>query len=201
MLILFSIVIAYLIGSASFAILVSKLMRLDDPRTYGSQNPGATNVLRSGNKLAAILTLIGDAFKGWVAVWLAQHVLGLGAAGIACVAIVVFLGHLYPIFFRFQGGKGVATAAGVLLAISPALGLATLACWLLMAVVFRYSSLSALAASVFAPLFDLYLFGTHGNPIFWAVLAMSALLIWRHRANIQKLLAGQESKIGQKKQA
>ena len=201
MLILFSIVIAYLIGSASFAILVSKLMRLDDPRTYGSQNPGATNVLRSGNKLAAILTLIGDAFKGWVAVWLAQHVLGLGAAGIACVAIVVFLGHLYPIFFRFQGGKGVATAAGVLLAISPALGLATLACWLLMAVVFRYSSLSALAASVFAPLFDLYLFGTHGNPIFWAVLAMSALLIWRHRANIQKLLAGQERKIGQKKQA
>jgi acyl phosphate:glycerol-3-phosphate acyltransferase len=189
-------VVAYLIGSISFAVIVSSVMGLADPRSYGSGNPGATNVLRSGNKLAAILTLLGDAFKGWLAVWLAGHV-GFGPTGVALAAIAVFLGHLYPVFFRFQGGKGVATAAGVLLAIHPALGGATLLTWLIIAFFFRYSSLAALVAAVFAPLFDVFLFGP--SRISLAVAAMSALLIWRHRANISKLMAGKESRIGDKK--
>jgi acyl phosphate:glycerol-3-phosphate acyltransferase len=197
---LIAAVLAYLIGSISFAVVVSAVMGLADPRSYGSKNPGATNVLRSGNKIAAILTLLGDAFKGWIAVWLAQR-LGVSDVGVAWVAIAVFLGHLYPVFFRFQGGKGVATAAGVLLAIHPVLGLAVLATWLIIAFFFRYSSLAALCAAVFAPLFDVYLFGTAHNPQAWAVLAMSLLLIWRHRVNISNLLAGKESRIGQKKQA
>jgi acyl phosphate:glycerol-3-phosphate acyltransferase len=191
-------VVAYLIGSISFAVIVSATMGLADPRSYGSGNPGATNVLRSGNKLAAILTLVGDAFKGWLAVWLAGR-LGFGPTGIALAAIAVFIGHLYPIFFRFKGGKGVATAAGVLLAIHPVLGGATLLTWLIIAFFFRYSSLAALVAALFAPLFDVFLFGPSRISI--AVAAMSALLILRHRANIAKLLAGKESRIGEKKPA
>lgn len=197
--ILIATIAAYLIGSVSFAVVVSALMGLADPRSYGSKNPGATNVLRSGNRKAAILTLLGDAFKGWLAVWLVRHFGIGGELGVALAAIAVFLGHLYPIFFRFQGGKGVATAAGVLLAISPALGIATLLSWLVIAFCFRYSSFAALVAAVFAPIFDVYLFGTHDNPVAWAVLAMSVLLVWRHRANISKLLNGQESRIGEKK--
>ncbi|WP_250452188.1 glycerol-3-phosphate 1-O-acyltransferase PlsY [Caballeronia sp. ATUFL_M2_KS44] len=197
-------VVSYLIGSISFAVVVSSAMGLADPRSYGSGNPGATNVLRTGNKLAAILTLVGDAFKGWLPVWLVGHFgarFGLDATGLATVvalsAIAVFLGHLYPVFFRFQGGKGVATAAGVLLAVHPALGLATLLTWLIIAFFFRYSSLAALVAAVFAPFFQVFLFGP--SRISLAVLAMSALLVWRHRANISKLLAGKESRIGDKK--
>ncbi|HLX02070.1 MAG TPA: glycerol-3-phosphate 1-O-acyltransferase PlsY [Trinickia sp.] len=198
--ILIATVAAYLIGSVSFAVIVSAAMGLADPRSYGSKNPGATNVLRSGNKKAAILTLIGDAFKGWLAVWLVARYgphFGLDDSAIALAAIAVFLGHLYPIFFKFKGGKGVATAAGVLLAIHPVLGLATALTWLIIAFFFRYSSLAALCAAVFAPLFDIFLFGE--NRVAWAVFAMSALLIWRHRANISKLIAGQESRIGEKK--
>lgn len=191
---------AYLIGSVSFAVVVSAAMGLADPRSYGSKNPGATNVLRSGNKKAAILTLVGDAFKGWLAVWLVKR-FGFGDVAVAWAAIAVFLGHLYPVFFRFQGGKGVATAAGVLLAVHTVLGLATALTWLIVAFFFRYSSLAALVAAVFAPVFDVFLFGTHGNPVAWAVLAMSVLLVWRHRSNISKLLAGQESRIGDKKKA
>jgi acyl phosphate:glycerol-3-phosphate acyltransferase len=193
---------AYLIGSISFAVVVSRAMGLADPRSYGSGNPGATNVLRTGNKLAAILTLLGDAFKGWLPVWLAVHFgarFGLDSTAIALAAIAVFLGHLYPVFFRFQGGKGVATAAGVLLAIHPALGVATLLTWLIIAFFFRYSSLAALVAAVFAPFFQVFLFGP--GRISLAVAAMSALLIWRHRGNISKLLNGQESRIGDKKRS
>ncbi|MBV8628016.1 MAG: glycerol-3-phosphate 1-O-acyltransferase PlsY [Paraburkholderia sp.] len=193
-------VVAYLIGSVSFAVIVSASMGLADPRSYGSKNPGATNVLRSGNKTAAILTLIGDAFKGWLAVWLVSHYgphYGLDDSAIALAAIAVFLGHLYPVFFRFKGGKGVATAAGVLLAVHPVLGIATLLTWLIIAFFFRYSSLAALVSAIFAPLFDVFLFGP--NIVALAVLAMSALLIWRHRANIGKLIAGTESRIGEKK--
>jgi glycerol-3-phosphate acyltransferase PlsY len=193
-------VVAYLIGSVSFAVVVSAAMGLADPRSYGSGNPGATNVLRTGNKKAAVLTLIGDAFKGWVAVWLAGHFgprFGLGDTAIAVAAIAVFLGHLYPVFFRFKGGKGVATAAGVLLAINPILGIATLLTWLIVAFFTRYSSLAAICAAVFAPLFDGFLFGA--NVIALAVVAMSALLVWRHRGNIAKLVAGKESRIGDKK--
>lgn len=195
-------VAAYLIGSVSFAVIVSAVMGLDDPRSYGSGNPGATNVLRSGNKKAAILTLIGDAFKGWLAVWLAAHFgprFGLGATAVALAAIAVFLGHLYPVFFRFQGGKGVATAAGVLLAVNPVLGGLTLLTWLIVAFFTRYSSLAALAAAVFAPLFDVFMFGAHVMAL--AILAMSVLLFWRHRANIAKLMNGTESRIGDKKKA
>ncbi|WP_322006731.1 glycerol-3-phosphate 1-O-acyltransferase PlsY [Paraburkholderia tropica] len=197
---LFVAVLAYLIGSVSFAVIVSAFMGLDDPRSYGSGNPGATNVLRSGNKKAAILTLIGDAFKGWLAVWLTVRFgprFGLGDTAVALAAIAVFLGHLYPVFFRFKGGKGVATAAGVLLAINPLLGGLTLLTWLIVAFFTRYSSLAALAAAVFAPLFDVFMFGPH--VIALAILAMSALLFWRHRANIGKLMNGTESRIGDKK--
>ncbi|SAL11219.1 glycerol-3-phosphate 1-O-acyltransferase PlsY [Caballeronia humi] len=195
-------VVAYLIGSISFAVVVSHAMGLADPRSYGSGNPGATNVLRTGNKLAAVLTLLGDAFKGWLPVWFVVHFgarFGLDGTAIALAAIAVFLGHLYPVFFRFQGGKGVATAAGVLLAIHPVLGLATLLTWLIIAFFFRYSSLAALVAAVFAPFFQVFLFGPSRISI--AVAAMSALLIWRHRGNISKLLNGQESRIGEKKRA
>ncbi|MFP3552078.1 glycerol-3-phosphate 1-O-acyltransferase PlsY [Paraburkholderia sp. SIMBA_049] len=195
-------VVAYLIGSVSFAVVVSAAMGLADPRSYGSKNPGATNVLRSGNKKAAILTLLGDALKGWLAVWLTGHFsahFGLDDTSVAIAAIAVFVGHLYPVFFRFKGGKGVATAAGVLLAINPILGIATLATWLIVAFFTRYSSLAALCAAIFAPLFDGFLFGA--NVIAVAIVAMSALLIWRHRANIAKLVAGQESRIGDKKKA
>jgi glycerol-3-phosphate acyltransferase PlsY len=200
-----AVLLAYLIGSISFAVIVSRLMGLNDPRTYGSKNPGATNVLRSGNKPAAILTLLGDGAKGYVVVWLVQTfgpARGLGDGTVAMVALAVFLGHLFPIFFRFKGGKGVATALGVLLGLELWLGLAALATWLIVAVFFRYSSLAALAAAVFAPLF--YVFG-HG--VAWdadprigtAIALMSLLLLYRHRENIAKLMAGKETKIGAKK--
>ncbi|MDB5770581.1 MAG: glycerol-3-phosphate 1-O-acyltransferase PlsY [Burkholderia sp.] len=191
---------AYLIGSISFAVVVSKVFGLDDPRTYGSKNPGATNVLRSGNKAAAVLTLLGDGFKGWLAVWLAQKYgpqYGLEDSGIALVALAVFLGHLWPVFFRFVGGKGVATALGVLLGLNPWLGLATMATWLIVAYAFRYSSLAALVASVFAPFYYGLLFGF--DPQLLAVLVMSGLLIYRHRKNISNLMTGKESRIGSKK--
>lgn len=191
---------AYLIGSLSFAVIVSKLMGLPDPHSYGSGNPGATNVLRTGKKAAALLTLVGDAGKGGFAVWLAQRVaadFSLNETTLAGVALAVFLGHLFPVFFRFQGGKGVATAAGILLAINLWLGLATLATWLIIAVFFRYSSLAALVASGFAPFYTFYLFGL--TPYLPAVFAMCLLLIWRHRENITKLMNGTESQLGNKK--
>ena len=191
---------AYLIGSISFAVVVSAVMGLDDPRTYGSGNPGATNVLRTGNKLAAVLTLVGDGLKGWLPVWLAATFgsrFGLGDTAVALVALAVFLGHLYPLFFRFKGGKGVATAAGVLFGIHPLLGAATLATWLIVAFFFRYSSLAALASAAFAPFFYVLMGG--GGAVALALPAITALLFYRHRVNIGRLLRGQESRIGQKK--
>ncbi|MCC6073426.1 glycerol-3-phosphate 1-O-acyltransferase PlsY [Massilia sp. GCM10020059] len=193
------VIAAYLIGSVSFAVVMSRLFGLSDPRTYGSGNPGATNVLRSGNKKAAIATLIGDAAKGWFAVWLALRLadrFGIDDTGIALVALAVFIGHLWPVFFRFVGGKGVATALGVLLGLNVWLGLATLATWLIVAYAFRYSSLAALIAAVFAPFYYGLLFGA--DEILFAVAAMSALLLFRHSKNISNLLAGKESRIGSK---
>jgi glycerol-3-phosphate acyltransferase PlsY len=179
---------------------MSKLFGLADPRTYGSKNPGATNVLRSGNKAAAALTLLGDGFKGWLAVWLVQHYgahYGIGNGGIALVAIAVFLGHLWPLYSRFVGGKGVATMFGVLLGLNVWLGIAALVSWLVVAYAFRYSSLAALVAAVFAPFYYGLLFGT--DEILLAVLLMSGLLMYRHRKNIANLMAGKESRIGSKK--
>lgn len=190
---------AYLLGSVSFAIVVSKFFRLADPRTFGSGNPGATNVLRTGNKAAAALTLLGDCVKGVIPVALAVYYddqLGLGNAGVALVCVAVFAGHLWPVFFRFKGGKGVATALGVLLGLNPVLGIATLMTWLVIAYAFRYSSLAALIAALFAPFYYTLLFGLDAQG--FAVLVMSALLIWRHRKNIGNLLAGKESRIGKK---
>jgi len=196
---LIAVVLAYLLGSVSFAVVVSKLFGLADPRTYGSKNPGATNVLRSGKKAAAVLTLLLDALKGWVAVWLAIEVgprYGIGDGGVALVLLAVFLGHLWPVFFRFQGGKGVATAAGIVFAIDPWLGLATLVTWVVVAVVTRYSSLAALVATGLAPLYYMALFRI--DALAGAVLLMAGLIIYRHKANIAKLIAGKESRIGQK---
>lgn len=196
---LIATIAAYLLGSISFAVVMSHAFGLSDPRTYGSKNPGATNVLRSGSKKAAIATLIGDAAKGWLAVWLAMRYgydYGLDDTGIALVAIAVFIGHLWPVFFRFVGGKGVATALGVLLGINPWLGLATLATWMIIAYAFRYSSLASLVAAVFAPLYYGMLFGV--DAILVAVIVMSALLVWRHTGNIGNLIAGKESKLGSK---
>jgi glycerol-3-phosphate acyltransferase PlsY len=190
---------AYLIGSISFAVVMSRAFGLSDPRTYGSKNPGATNVLRSGSKKAAIATLVGDAAKGWFAVWLAiylQDRYDLSEMDIALVAIAVFLGHLWPVFFRFVGGKGVATALGVLLGLNVWLGLATAVTWLAIAYAFRYSSLAALVAAVFAPFYYALLFGVDAKLL--AVLAMSALLLYRHRQNISNLIAGKESRLGSK---
>ena len=195
-------VIAYLIGSVSFAVVVSRVYGLSDPRTYGSKNPGATNVLRSGNKAAAILTLAGDALKGWLAVFLAQWLgprYGLGEGTVALVAVAVFLGHVYPVFFKFIGGKGVATALGILFAVDVWLGAATLATWLLMAGVFRYSSLAAIVAAAFAPFYHAMFWQM--NEITIAIAAMSLLLVWRHSENIGKLIAGKESRIGAKKKS
>jgi len=194
------ILIAYLIGSLSFAVIVSKAFGLPDPHTYGSGNPGATNVLRTGNKLAAVLTLIGDGTKGWLAVFLARALawrFGVDDIGIAAAALAVFVGHLWPVFFRFQGGKGVATAAGILLAVDWRIGLGTLATWLIIAFFFRYSSLAALVAAVFAPFFTALVLGF--NVYAAAVLAIGCLLVWRHADNIRKLVAGTERRIGQKK--
>lgn len=196
------IVIAYLLGSISFALVSSKLFGLADPRTYGSKNPGATNVLRSGNKLAALLTLVGDAAKGWLAVWLAFRFavqFQVGEMGLACVCVAVFLGHLFPVFAQFKGGKGVATALGVLLGISPLLGLLVLVTWLCVAVLSRYSSLSALISAVLAPIYYGLFFGF--NLYFAAIVVISAFLIARHRQNIGNLMTGKESKIGGKKKA
>ncbi|HEX3140734.1 MAG TPA: glycerol-3-phosphate 1-O-acyltransferase PlsY [Rhizobacter sp.] len=190
---------AYLIGSLSFAVIVSRVMGLSDPRSYGSGNPGATNVLRSGNKTAAVLTLLFDALKGYVPVILVQQFgrpYGLDTGTVALVGLAAFLGHLWPVFFRFQGGKGVATAIGVLLAFNPWLGLATLATWIIIAAFFRYSSLAAIVAAVFAPFYQLLIWD--GGPVAAAIVVMSLLLVWRHTANIQKLIAGTESKLGQK---
>jgi glycerol-3-phosphate acyltransferase PlsY len=194
-----AVVLAYLVGSLSFAVIVSRALGLPDPRSYGSKNPGATNVLRSGNRWAAVLTLAFDALKGYLPVLAALLLaprFGFGEGTIALVGLAAFVGHLWPVFFGFRGGKGVATAAGVLLALNPLLGAATLATWAIVAFFFRYSSLASIAAAVFAPLYQL-LFWEPG-PIAVAVGAMSLLLIWRHAGNIQKLVAGTESKIGQK---
>lgn len=201
----FAVILAYLIGSLSFAVMVSRLMGLDDPRSYGSGNPGATNVLRSGRKTAAVLTLLGDALKGWVAVWLAlllQVRFGWSDTVIACVVVAVFLGHLYPIFFRFKGGKGVATALGVLLAIQPLLGGLVLLAWLVVVGLSRMSSLGALVASVLAPV--IYVLGdgrwwTESKPLTVAIAVMTVLLLYRHRSNIRNLMSGTESKVGSKK--
>lgn len=198
-------VLAYLVGSLSFAVIVSRVMGLNDPRTYGSKNPGATNVLRSGSKAAAVVTLLLDAVKGWLPVMLVQWFgkpYGLEEGTIALVGLAAFLGHLWPVFFRFEGGKGVATALGVLVGISGWLGLATLATWIIIAAFFRYSSLASLVAAVFAPVY--YVMGGGlawytEAPIGVAISVMAALLAWRHRENIGRLLAGTESRLGQKK--
>lgn len=195
-------VAAYLIGSLSFAVIVSRWFGLPDPHSYGSGNPGATNVLRTGKKLAAGLTLAGDTAKGVLAVVLARLFAadyGVDMAGIALVALAVFLGHLYPLFFRFKGGKGVATALGILCAINLWLGLATLATWLIIVLFFRTVSLASIIAAIFAPLYTGWLFGT-ASPLLPAVLAIAALLIYRHKENIRRLLAGKESRIGANKQ-
>ena len=202
---LLATVAAYLIGSLSFAVLVSRLMGLNDPRTYGSKNPGATNVLRSGNKAAAVITLLLDALKGWLPVVLVQwfgepH--GLGSGTLALVGLAAFLGHLYPVFFKFQGGKGVATAAGVIVGFQPWLGLAALLTWVIIAVFFRYSSLASITTAVFAPSYYLL-----GKGIVWeapgvmvlSLATMGVLLVWRHAENINRLIAGKESRLGAKK--
>ncbi|MES2839243.1 MAG: glycerol-3-phosphate 1-O-acyltransferase PlsY [Pseudomonadota bacterium] len=202
---LLATVAAYLIGSLSFAVLVSRSMGLSDPRTYGSKNPGATNVLRSGNKAAAVITLLLDALKGWlpvVAVKWWGEAYGLGDGTVALVGLAAFLGHLYPVFFRFQGGKGVATAAGVIFGFQPWLGLAALATWMIIAAFFRYSSLASIVTAVFAPAFFLL-----GHRVAWnapgvmvlSLAVMGLLLVWRHSENINRLLAGKESKLGAKK--
>lgn len=189
----------YLIGSLSFAVIISRAMGLSDPRSYGSGNPGATNVLRSGNKAAAILTLVFDALKGYLpvlAVLIWGPRLGLGEGTAALVGLAAFLGHLWPVFFKFVGGKGVATAAGVIFALNPVLGLFTLATWAIIAWFSRYSSLAAIAAAAFAPMYQLLIW--EAGPTALALIIMGLLLVWRHQANIKKLLAGTESKLGQK---
>ena len=202
-----AVVLAYLLGSLSFAVIVSRCMGLKDPRSYGSNNPGATNVLRSGNKLAAVVTLLLDGLKGWLPVVLVKwfgHDYGLDEGTVAAVGLAAFIGHLYPVFFQFKGGKGVATAAGVLFGVDWLLGLATLATWVIIAFFSRYSSLAALAAAVFAPLY--YLFGDRtawyvDKSILLAIFAVSAMLVYRHRDNITKLLKGTESRLGSSKKA
>lgn len=188
---------AYLLGSIPFAVVVSRILGLPDPRSYGSGNPGATNVLRTGSKLAAVLTLLGDAGKGAAAVLLTRILaprFGAGDEAAAIAAVAVFVGHLYPLFLGFRGGKGVATAAGALLALSPSLGLILAGVWLATAALFRFSSLAALAAAGVAPFAAAGLWGWH--PYTAVTLSMAALLVWRHRANIQKLMAGTEARIG-----
>ena len=200
-----AVLAAYLVGSLSFAVIVSRAMGLNDPRTFGSKNPGATNVLRSGSKAAAIVTLLLDAFKGWLPVMLVKWFgagYGLGDGTMAMVGLAAFVGHLFPVFFRFEGGKGVATALGVLLATSWILGLATGVTWLVIAYFFRYSSLASLVAAVFAPVYFIF-----GDGVVWAMdksvvlstAVMSLLLIWRHSENISRLVKGKESRLGKKK--
>jgi glycerol-3-phosphate acyltransferase PlsY len=199
--------VAYLVGSLSFAVIVSRVMGLNDPRTYGSKNPGATNVLRSGSKAAAVVTLLLDAFKGWLPVvlvkWYGQPY-GLEEGTVAMVGLAAFLGHLYPVFFRFEGGKGVATALGVIVATSSVLGLATGATWLIVAYFFRYSSLASLVAAVCAPVYYLLGDGTAwylDKFVLASTVVMSGLLIWRHAENLSRLVKGTESKLGSKKKA
>jgi len=195
-------VAAYLIGSLSFAVIVSRAFGLPDPTSYGSGNPGATNVLRTGRKAAALLTLLGDGGKGWVAVYAAKLLApqyGIDETGIAAVALAVLLGHLYPVFFGFRGGKGVATALGVLLAINPWLGLGALVAWLVIFVFFRISSLSAIIAAIFAPIGHVFLHGPRVMTV--AITAISVLLLWRHKDNIRRLLAGEEGRVGKKQDA
>lgn len=189
--------VAYLIGSVSFAVIVSRAFNLPDPRSYGSGNPGATNVLRSGRKSAAVLTLLGDSFKGWAAVMLARHFampveidFAVAAAGVAVV-----IGHMYPVFHRFQGGKGVATALGVLFGFNVYVALGAASTWIIIAVFFRISSLAAIISAIFVPVAMVVMYNA-AHPFFAAALVIAALLIYRHRANIRKLLAGSESRIG-----
>jgi glycerol-3-phosphate acyltransferase PlsY len=201
------VLLSYLLGSLSFAVIVSKFMGLSDPRSYGSKNPGATNVLRSGNKSAAILTLLFDALKGWAPVfWVVNFgsVWGFADGTAALAGLAAFLGHLYPVFFRFQGGKGVATALGVLMGVNPVLGLAVAMTWLAIAWFFRYSSLAALMAAVLAPVYYAMagdVVWSFQGPILGLLCVMGILLIWRHRDNVNRLLAGTESKLGAKKKA
>ena len=204
---LLAVFAAYLLGSLSFAVVVSRAMGLADPRTFGSKNPGATNVLRSGSKAAAIVTLLLDAAKGWLPVALVRwygEPYGLGDGTQALVGLAAFVGHLWPVFFRFQGGKGVATALGVLVGISPWLGLATAATWLIVAFFFRYSSLASLASAVFAPAYYLMAGGvawTMDKRILASICVMAMLLVWRHKENIGRLIEGKESRLGSKKAA
>lgn len=192
---------AYLIGSLSFAVIVARIMGLPDPRSFGSGNPGATNILRTGKKTAAALTLLGDTAKGWFAVWLAgmagSH-FGVQILAVHLAALAVFLGHLFPVFFGFKGGKGVATALGIMLAIDPWLGLSVLACWIAVFAITRVSSLSALTASLLAPVLGVFLIGERITTLTLCIL--SAMLIWRHRANIKRLLAGEEGRFAKPKQ-
>ena len=198
---------SYLLGSLSFAVIVSRLMGLSDPRSYGSKNPGATNVLRSGNKKAAIFTLLFDAIKGWVPVfWVVQYgaAYGLNDSTAAAAGVAAFMGHLFPVFFRFQGGKGVATALGVLMGVNPLLGLAIALTWIAVAWFFRYSSLAALMAAILAPVY--YALGGDvvwplQSPMLGLLCVMGIFLVWRHRDNVNRLLAGTESKLGPKKEA
>lgn len=190
---------AYLLGSLSFAVIVSRAVGLSDPRSYGSGNPGATNVLRSGHKGAAIATLLLDALKGALPVLLVEHYgapYGMEEGSAALVGLAAFVGHLWPVFFGFKGGKGVATAAGALLALNPWLGLATLLTFVIIVAFFRYVSLASIVAAAFAPFYQLLIWGA--GPAALAIAVMSLLLVWRHGANIRKLLAGTESRLGQK---
>lgn len=194
-----AVLTAYLLGSISFGVLASRFFGLPDPRTYGSGNPGATNVLRSGKKAAAAVTLLGDASKGWLSVVLARYAgpnWGITDTVVAAVALAVFLGHLFPVFLRFQGGKGVATALGVLLGFNPWMGLTAAATWLLVAAVSRISSLSALAAAVLAPVYAVYFLGLGTSTA--VVLILSLLLVWKHKSNIASLMAGKEARIGER---
>jgi len=195
-----AVIVAYLIGSVSFAVVVSRMMKLPDPRTYGSNNPGATNVLRTGKKSAAVLTLIGDCAKGWIAVFLTGKLLA-GAESpvdaIALAAVAVVVGHMYPVFHRFQGGKGVATALGVLFALNLWLGLDTVATWAVIAFIFRISSLAALLAALSAVFSCFLIYGVH--PYTAATIVIAVLLFWRHKSNIKNLLAGSEPRIGAKR--
>ena len=191
---------AYLIGSVSFAVIMSYVFRLPDPRTYGSGNPGATNVLRSGNKAAAVLTLLGDAFKGWLAVWIAQHFAAPGMADLtmAVAGALAVLGHMYPVFHRFQGGKGVATALGTMFGFNLYLAFGALSTWIIIAVFFRMSSFASITAALFAPFATWMLYG-FSHPFFASVAMVAVLLIYRHRQNIRNILAGTESKLGRAK--
>jgi glycerol-3-phosphate acyltransferase PlsY len=193
------ILVSYLIGSLPFAVIVSRALGLPDPRSYGSGNPGATNVLRTGRKLAALLTLLGDGGKGWLAVFLAARYAadyGVGETGVAACAAAVFLGHVFPVFLGFKGGKGVATAGGALLAIDPWLGLAALATWLVVAIVFRYASLASIVAAVGAPAYAYFM--SAPASVLLALVFIGALIVWRHKGNIRNLAAGKERKIGEK---